>query len=73
MLWDRAITGSWPRRIRRHSPQFKLPLCNDIRSGKLGHRYRVAYQMRHAYSTLNLMAGANPIWVARQFSKGIAI
>lgn len=32
---------------------------------KLGLRYRVPYQCRHTYATLNLMAGANPMWVSR--------
>ncbi len=32
---------------------------------KLGMRYRVPYQCRHTYATLNLMAGANPMWVSR--------
>lgn len=31
----------------------------------LGIRHRVQYQTRHTYATLNLMAGANPMWVAR--------
>lgn len=31
-----------------------------------GIRYRVAYQTRHTFATLNLMAGANPMWVSRQ-------
>lgn len=33
---------------------------------KLGIRRRVAYQTRHTFATLNLMAGANPMWVAHQ-------
>lgn len=28
--------------------------------------HRTAYQCRHTFATLNLMAGANPMWVARQ-------
>lgn len=32
----------------------------------LGIRHRTAYQTRHTYATLALMAGANPMWVARQ-------
>jgi integrase len=32
----------------------------------LGIRQRDAYQTRHTFATLNLMAGANPMWVARQ-------
>lgn len=32
----------------------------------LGIRARVAYQTRHTFATLALMAGANPMWVARQ-------
>jgi integrase len=29
-------------------------------------RERNFYQTRHTYATLNLMAGANPMWVATQ-------
>ena len=29
-------------------------------------RYREPYQMRHTYATVAIMAGANPVWVARQ-------
>lgn len=32
----------------------------------LGMRERNFYQTRHTYATLNLMAGANPMWVAKQ-------
>jgi len=32
----------------------------------LGLRHRHFYQTRHTYATLNLMAGANPMWVAKQ-------
>jgi integrase len=32
----------------------------------LGMRERNFYQTRHTYATLNLMAGANPMWVATQ-------
>lgn len=32
----------------------------------LGMRARDAYQTRHTFATLNLMAGANPMWVSRQ-------
>lgn len=32
---------------------------------KLGIRSRVQYQTRHTYATMNLMAGANPMWVSR--------
>lgn len=32
----------------------------------LGMRERAFYQTRHTYATLNLMAGANPMWVAKQ-------
>lgn len=31
-----------------------------------GVRYRKPYQTRHTFATLNLMAGANPMWVSRQ-------
>jgi len=33
---------------------------------KLGIRHRSAYQTRHTFATLNIMAGANPMWVAHQ-------
>lgn len=32
----------------------------------LGIRHRTAYQTRHTFATLALMAGTNPMWVARQ-------
>ena len=32
---------------------------------RLGMRYREAYQTRHTFATLALMAGANPTWIAR--------
>lgn len=32
----------------------------------IGMRTRNFYQTRHTYATLNLMAGANPMWVAKQ-------
>lgn len=32
----------------------------------LGVRYRPPEQMRHTYITMAIMAGANPVWVARQ-------
>lgn len=32
----------------------------------LGLRHRDAYQTRHSYATICLMAGANPAWIARQ-------
>jgi len=32
----------------------------------LGMRYRTQYQTRHTFATLNLMAGANAMWVSRQ-------
>jgi integrase len=33
---------------------------------RLGMRYRNFYQCRHTYATLNLMAGANIAWIAKQ-------
>ncbi|WP_373753614.1 tyrosine-type recombinase/integrase [Neisseria weixii] len=33
---------------------------------KAGIRHRKPYNTRHTFATLNLMAGANPMWVARQ-------
>ncbi len=45
-----------PPRIRYWTPALKL----------LGLRHRDAYQTRHTFATLNLMAGANPMWVSRQ-------
>ncbi len=32
----------------------------------LGLRYREPYQMRHTYATMAIMAGASPMYVARQ-------
>ncbi|MDO9206547.1 site-specific integrase [Methylotenera sp.] len=31
----------------------------------LGIRHRVQYQTRHTYATMNLMSGANPMWLAK--------
>jgi integrase len=33
---------------------------------RLGLRHREAYQTRHTFATIGLMAGCNPAWVARQ-------
>lgn len=33
---------------------------------KLGIRHRPAYNTRHTFATMNLMAGANPYWVSKQ-------
>lgn len=33
---------------------------------RLGLRMRDAYQTRHTFATMNLMAGANPAWIAKQ-------
>tara|TARA_R110002049_G_scaffold148242_2_gene311176 strand:+ start:32959 stop:34131 length:1173 start_codon:yes stop_codon:yes gene_type:complete len=33
---------------------------------KLGVRHRVSYQTRHTFCTMNLMAGANVMWVSKQ-------
>jgi integrase len=44
--------------------QSKLYWTPTLRSLKL--RDRVPYQCRHTFATLMLMAGANPMWVAKQ-------
>jgi len=46
---------------RRHSPQFKLQLCNDIRSGTLGRR--------EAQKTYRLSANLIQLWLT-QFDRG---
>lgn len=33
---------------------------------RLGMRHRRQYETRHTFATINLMAGANPMWVAQQ-------
>jgi integrase len=33
---------------------------------RLGVKHRVSYQTRHTFCTMNLMAGANVMWVSRQ-------
>ena len=33
---------------------------------KAGVRYRKPYQTRHTYASMMLMAGENPMWVAKQ-------
>lgn len=41
---------------------------------KLGIRYRAPKQTRHSFATMNLMAGALPMWVSRQLGhKNVAI
>lgn len=64
------LAGDW---IFRH-PATGEPFNNDkpprlvfsAALKALGIRHRSAYQTRHTYATLNLMAGANPMWVSRQ-------
>lgn len=46
---------------RRHSPQFKIQLCTDIRTGKLGRR--------EALKTYNLSANLVQMWLT-QFDRG---
>lgn len=60
-VFDNPVTGepySEERPIRRAywNPTLKA----------VGLRERSFYQTRHTYATLNLMAGANPMWVAKQ-------
>lgn len=60
-VFDNPVTGepySEERPLRRAywNPTLKA----------LGMRERNFYQTRHTYATLNLMAGANPMWVAKQ-------
>lgn len=60
-VFENPVTGepySEERPLRRAywNPTLKM----------LGLRERVFYQTRHTYATLNLMAGANPMWVAKQ-------
>lgn len=55
-------------------PDERRPLVNDKivwrpwnrAIKKAGIRYRKPYNTRHTFATLNLMAGANPMWVSRQ-------
>ncbi len=55
-------------------PRTKQPMLNDkvpFRPWQLavrltGIRYRKPYNTRHTFATLNLMAGALPMWVSRQ-------
>lgn len=60
-VFDNPVTGesyTEERPLRRAywSPTLKA----------LGMRERAFYQTRHTYATLNLMAGANPMWVSKQ-------
>lgn len=52
----KAFNDDKPPRERYWKPVLKM----------LGLRYREPYQMRHTYATLAIMAGASPIYVARQ-------
>lgn len=58
-----------------YEPGFDRPWHDDRRQREdywaptlkaCGIRYREPYQTRHTFATLNLMAGANPMWVAQQ-------
>jgi integrase len=40
--------------------------CWNASLARLGIRHRSAYQARHTFATLTIMAGANPAWVGRQ-------
>ena len=46
---------------RRHSPQFKIQICSDVRSGKLGRR--------EALKTYNLSANLMQMWLT-PFDRG---
>ncbi len=57
-----------------HNPKTRRPWndeqvqrrCWNASLKRCGLRHREAYQTRHTFATLALMAGANPMWVARQ-------
>jgi integrase len=36
-------------------------------------RHREAYQTRHTYATMLLMAGANPAWAAKQLGHSVQV
>lgn len=42
----------------------RLVFTSCLKALKL--RHRATYQTRHTFATMNLMAGANPMWVSRQ-------
>ena len=63
-----------------HNPNTGVPYLDDrpMREHvwtptlkRLGLRHRPAYNTRHTYATLLLMAGANPAWAANQLGHGI--
>lgn len=52
-----------PPRLRYWIPALK----------SLGIRYREPYQMRHTYATMAIMAGVNPVYVARQMGNSVRV
>ena len=57
-----------------HNPKSEVRWNDSIKQSEsywtptikaVGLRYRVAYHTRHTFATMNLMAGANPMWVAK--------
>src|SRR5260364_286129 len=57
----RKSTMSTRSLYRRHSPQFKLPLCADIRNGKIGRR--------EAQRTYQILANLIQLWLS-QYDRG---
>src|SRR5260364_385326 len=57
----RKSTMSIRSLYRRHSPQFKLPLCADIRNGKIGRR--------EAKRTYQILANLIQLWLS-QYDRG---
>lgn len=52
--------------MRWKSEKFQRTMYWKPALAELNIPYRVPYNTRHTFATMNLMAGANPMWVARQ-------
>lgn len=60
-IWLNPVTGhAWADEAQQRRRYWQPALKS------LGIRMRDAYQARHTFATMNLMAGANPAWIARQ-------
>lgn len=59
----RQFNDDKPPRLRYWIPALKA----------LGIRYREPYQMRHTYATRAIMAGVNPVYVARQMGNSVRV
>lgn len=64
LKWENIFIDPKERRPLVNDKIVRRPWQRAIKS--VGVRYRKPYNTRHTFATLNLMAGANPMWVSRQ-------